>query len=91
MGKRTHPRGIKQHFLDPKSKRPNYLQSFANGPLMGYVYFVLSSKMSVVKIGATNRWENDWPDAFSRPNEIVNNCPIVKFSGITVITPMALV
>ncbi|GAB5407318.1 MAG: hypothetical protein Aurels2KO_55490 [Aureliella sp.] len=69
-------KGVTPHFFDgdlPDDQR--YLSHFAHGKLFGFIYLIVSEEMQLVKIGATNRWEDLGADVAPRMNEIQLGAP----------------
>lgn len=91
MGKsHRSPRGANPRTLRNLPDGQRYLTHYAGGPLYGFVYFVFSDPMQLVKIGATNRWKGHWPDIDTRIRQIRQSVPFVPITGQAFTTPMAL-
>ena len=79
-------KGVTRHYFDndlPDDQR--YLSHFAHGRLFGFIYFIVSQELRIVKIGATNRWKDLAADVDSRMTEIQLGAPFVNVSRQTAI------
>lgn len=70
------PRGIKPKDLQNLPDDMRYLAHIAAGPNPGYLYFLISDQLGVVKIGASNRWEGHQVAVDKRITEVKNASPL---------------
>lgn len=72
-------KGIRPMVLNNLSDDVRYLAHMASGENPGYIYFLVSEELQLVKIGASNRWSADNEVAVDkRIREIKNDVPFVN-------------
>lgn len=90
MLKHKQPRGVRPVELKNLPDDQRYLAHYASGQLYGFIYFVISDPMALVKIGASNRWIGHRPDTDSRVLEVRKAIPFLPVTRTAFITPMSL-
>ncbi len=74
-------KGIRSKVLKNLPDDVRYLAHLASGENPGYIYFLVSDELGLVKIGASNRWTDDNKVAVDkRIKEIKNDVPFIKIS-----------
>ncbi len=83
-------KGIKAKVLENLPDHLRYLAQVAGGQNPGYVYFLVSDDLKLVKIGASNRWDGNNLAVDARIREVKNDVPFVTINREHVILAMVL-
>ena len=83
-------KGIKPKVLENLPEDLRYLAHIAEGKNPGYIYFLISDDLGLVKIGASNRWDGHAVAVDVRIKEVKNDVPFITINREHVVLASAL-